>query len=227
MLGGLTARLTAAFLLAAAIFLLWPGIDLWIAERFHDGERFPLAGSDLLEGARNLVWSASILLALGALALLALWLPLGCGAAVPARLWGWIAAVYLVGPGILVNALLKEHWGRARPARVLRQDGEFTPPFVIADECNSNCSFVSGEAAAAAALAIVLGALLWPHLDSRRRVVAVVVLGGVAGAAGIMRVMTGRHFLSDVIFAGFLVAFVALALWRLMRVGPARDALTD
>ena len=226
MLDGLTFRLTAAFVLAAAVFLLWPGIDLWVAHRFSDGSRFPLRGSEALEDARNLIWGASIVTALGSLVLWLIWLPLGSAASVPPRLWGWIVAIYVVGPGILVNAILKEHWGRARPARVFREKGEFTPPFVIADECNSNCSFVSGEASAAAALAIVVGALLWRRLAPRRRRVVLVVLGTVAAVGGMLRVMTGRHFLSDVIFAWFFVAFIALGLWHLMRIAPARDALT-
>jgi lipid A 4'-phosphatase len=125
-----------------------------------------------------------------------------------------------------VNGILKEHWGRARPEQVFGGEAEFTAPLVIADECARNCSFVSGEAAAAAALAIVVGALSWPTLGPRGRRRAVALLGSVASAAGLMRVATGRHFLSDVVFAALVTAFVALALWTLMRVAPARDALS-
>lgn len=220
----MTACLAAAFVLAAAVFLTWPEIDLWFSGLFHDGEEFHR--SDVLETLRQMIWSASTITALGALGLWLAWLPLGRAASVPGRLWGWIVLVYLVGPGIVVNGLLKEHWGRARPEPVFRGEAEFTGPFIIARECERNCSFVSGEAAGVGALVIVVGALIWRQLDPRRRGVALVVLGGVGAAGGMMRVMTGRHFLSDVIFAWFFVAFIALALWHLMRMGPARDALT-
>lgn len=222
----MTRRLLLAAGIAAALFLAVPAIDLSTAALFHDGSGFPLADSDALEAARNIIWSASIVTALGALALWVIWLPLGRHAAVPGRLWGWVAAVYLVGPGLLVNAVLKEYWGRARPAYVFSGEAEFSRPFVIVDECERNCSFVSGEAAAAVALAIVVCALLWRSFGPRGRRRMVLLSAAVAGAAMAMRMATGRHFLSDVVFAAFLVALVALGLWRLMRVGPARDALT-
>ncbi len=222
----MTARLLAAFLALVALFLLLPGLDLWTSRIFSRGGTFPLAGSDALETVRNAIWSASTLVALGGLALWLIWLPLGRAAQVPARLWAWIVALYVLGPGLLVNALLKEYWGRARPAHVFAGDAEFSRPFLISDQCESNCSFVSGEASAAAALAIVVGVLLWPSLSARRRPLAVALLAMLAGTAGVMRVLTGRHFLSDVVFAWFLTIFVALGLWHLMRIGPARDALT-
>jgi lipid A 4'-phosphatase len=223
-LGGLTSRLVAAFALTAALFLVWPGIDLWVSRLFYDGEGFVDAGA--LEMARNLIWSASILTVLAAVALWLAWLALGREASVPGRIWGWVAAVYLVGPGLLVNGVLKNHWGRARPAQVFGGEAEFTPPFVIADECARNCSFVSGEASSAVALAIVTCVLLWPVLGGRGRRRALLLMSGVAAVAGLLRVITGRHFLSDVVFAAYLTLFVAWALWHLMNVAPAQRAIT-
>jgi lipid A 4'-phosphatase len=125
-----------------------------------------------------------------------------------------------------VSGVLKEHWGRARPAQVFSGEAEFTPPFVIADECARNCSFVSGEASSATALAIVSCVLLWPVLGGRDRRRAVLLLSGVAAAAALMRIVTGRHFLSDVVFAAYLTSFVAWALWHLMNVAPAQRAIS-
>jgi lipid A 4'-phosphatase len=226
MLGGLSARTGVAFVAALAVFLVWPEIDLWFSGLFHDGAHFPLADVEALQMPRHLIWSASNVTALGALTLWAAWLGLGRAARVPARLWGWVAAVYVVGPGLLVNVILKEEWGRARPAYVFAGEAEFTAPFVIADQCARNCSFVSGEGSAAVALAIVWGALLWPRGPGAERRCLVVALAMVAGLASALRILTGRHFLSDLVFAAFLVAFVAMGLWHLMTVGPAREALT-
>jgi lipid A 4'-phosphatase len=223
-LGRLTIGLAAAFLLSAAIFSVWPGLDLWVSARFHDGQDF--VDADPLEAIRNLIWSASILTALGAVGLWSVWLALGRQAEVPARLWGWVAAVYFLGPGLLVNGLLKEQWGRARPAQTFAGEAEFTAPFLITDQCDSNCSFVSGEASAAAALAIVLGTLLWPLLRGRTRRRCIALLALIAIVAAAMRVATGRHFLSDVLFAGFFTAFVALGLWWALQVAPARERLS-
>jgi lipid A 4'-phosphatase len=226
MLGGLSARTGVAFVAALAVFLVWPGLDLWVSGLFHDGTDFPLADAEALEVPRHLIWTASNVTALGALALWAVWLGLGRAARVPARLWGWVAAVYVIGPGVVVNGVLKAEWGRARPAYVFSGESEFTRPFVIADECARNCSFVSGEAAAAVVLAIVWGALLWPRSPGAHRWRLVISLGAVAVLASALRILTGRHFLSDVVFAAFLVAFIALALWHLMAVRAAREHLS-
>jgi len=54
-----------------------------------------------------------------------------------------------LGPGLLVNSLLKSHWGRARPIEVSAFGGarSFSPAYIIAQQCSRNCSFVSGDAA--------------------------------------------------------------------------------
>ncbi|MBM9593509.1 phosphatase PAP2 family protein [Roseitranquillus sediminis] len=223
----MAVRLAVVFALVHLVFATWPGIDLWISDHFAgpDGS-FGIADSDEAEWLRHMIWNSSIVLALASLVLWLSWLTLGRAARVPARLWGWIAAVYLVGPGILVNLVLKEHWGRARPDHVFSGESRFSPPFQMVDECARNCSFVSGEASAAATLAIVTGVIAWPHLGPRGRRRAVWILASVAVLGSALRVVSGRHFTSDVIFAGFLVAFVALGLYRLLDIGPARRALT-
>ncbi len=56
-----------------------------------------------------------------------------------------------VGPLVIVNWTLKELWGRPRPFQTTMFGGEgtYVSPGTISDQCASNCSFVSGEAAAA------------------------------------------------------------------------------
>jgi lipid A 4'-phosphatase len=148
--------------------------------------------------------------AAGATGRVALWLP--------QRAWGFILALYILAPGLLVNAGLKSHWGRARPAAVQEFGGtaQFTPALQPADECLRNCSFVSGEASAAAALAISVAAGLYVL---RGRMAPVTLRAGlwaafaVAVLGSLLRLATGRHFLSDVVFAWLLTAGVALVLW--------------
>ena len=220
--------LTAAWLIAVALFVGAPRLDLWVSALFYDPQRgFWLAANPWLEALRQFAWDFS--LALLALALLALivgiWRrpPL---AGVPLRAWGFVAGLYLLGPGLLVNGVLKSQWGRARPAAVAEFGGtaRFTPAGVITDQCASNCSFVSGEGAGAAALAISLLLLLF-HLRPRLPHWAVRLwLGlalGLSLLAAMLRVATGRHFLSDTVFAVLLVATLALALHRLF---APRDA---
>jgi len=109
----------------------------------------------------------------------------------------------LAGPLIAVNGVVKEHWGRARPRTVQQFDGkqQFTPAWIIADQCEHNCSFTSGHAAAGFALCV-------GFFVSRRKIWlnSGLILGGLVG---LTRMMNGAHFLSDVIFSFFIVFIVA------------------
>ncbi|MFN4157915.1 MAG: phosphatase PAP2 family protein [Gemmobacter sp.] len=214
-----------AMVLAALVFTLWPGIDLWVSGFFYGPDGFAAARWGIVEGVRRLMWQVSEAAILVALLGLGLGLATGRPALwLPARLWGFVLAVYAVGPGVLVNLLLKEHWGRARPDTVEAFGGglKFTASLNPAAECARNCSFVSGETASAAALAVGMVVVL-RHL--RPRISQAIWRAGLAFAAGVVvlgmatRLMVGRHFLSDVTFAVLIVLGVALMLDRPFRAG--------
>lgn len=219
-IGVLLGLIAASFL----VFGLWPGLDLAVTGWFYTPETgFLLQGNWAAEAFRRAVWGASILLlsvALPALisGLLA-WRETCLG--LSTRLWGGVVVLYLLGPGLLVDRLLKHHWGRARPANVIEFGGtaRFTPPHEISGECARNCSFASGEVAGAAALSICLLVILW-NLRSRlpewlyRTSLAVTLILPVL--IGFQRIAAGRHFLSDVILAVLLVALVAAVQSRLL-----------
>lgn len=120
-----------------------------------------------------------------------------------------LLASFAIGPGLLANVVLKDHWGRARPREVVEFGGKlrFSPPLVPSNECRDNCSFVSGEAASVYT-PFFAGALLVPQFR------AVFLAGGVlAGtAAGLVRISTGGHFLSDVLFAGVFMAITTVLI---------------
>ena len=113
-----------------------------------------------------------------------------------------LALSLLLGVGLTVNGVFKEHWGRARPSEVLAQGGadRFSPALRPVAQCRTNCSFVSGHAATGFALMSV-GLLGSPR--TRRRWWCV---GAAAGLlVGLGRIAQGGHFGSDVLFAGLLV----------------------
>ena len=100
---------------------------------------------------------------------------------------------------IVVNVMLKNTWGRARPNDILQLGGNevFTPWFKISDSCISNCSFVSGDASVGFSIIVLFfitkkTVYLWLSI----------FLGFLLGAT---RILEGGHFLSDVIIAGFLI----------------------
>ncbi len=120
-------------------------------------------------------------------------------------------ATLILSPLVIVNGIFKEFWGRPRPYMVDLFGGDV--PFIragtISDLCNSNCSFISGEAAGAFWLICLVSFV--PKAD---RTVVFVALLTIATAASLLRVAFGSHFLSDVVLGGAMTVtvFSVLAL---------------
>ena len=125
----------------------------------------------------------------------------------PARAALFLIVSLVLGPGLLVNTVLKDHWARPRPGMVADFGGDMTfrPWWDPRGTCTDNCSFVSGETSSAVWLAAP--ALLVP-LPWRTAAVAGVAV--YATAIGVMRLLMGGHFLSDVLFAAI---FTGLVIW--------------
>lgn len=134
----------------------------------------------------------------------------------------WVLAGAL-GPGLLVNSGFKEHWQRARPYQVENFGGtqQFTRAAVMADQCNNNCSFVSGHVACGFFLASVM-------LVQRKRRVAWAVAGAAAGSIiGFSRVAAGDHWLSDALWAAPITLVCSWVVWKLLLFAyPAPDLAT-
>lgn len=208
--------------LTLLIFGIWPGIDLAVTGYFHDaslpgGSGFAIRQNVWIEGARNLIWDATLLMPVLALILLALAL----WRKTSGWFWGYILALFLIGPGLVVNAGFKAYWGRARPSNVIDFGGtaHFTPAWEISDQCAKNCSFVSGEGAGVTALTIAVLLILYRYrarlshpLYRLGQSLAVLSLGFV----GWQRVASGGHFLSDVLLSILLISLIAAVLARLM-----------
>lgn len=112
---------------------------------------------------------------------------------------GFLLVALILGPGLVVNQVFKENWGRARPREVVNFGGnsQYTSPMQISNECDGNCSFVSGHAAGA----FFILSLTW--VFRHRRWLWLGLLSG--GLVGIGRVLQGGHFFSDVVFSFWAV----------------------
>ena len=132
----------------------------------------------------------------------------------------FVMASLALGPGLLANTVLKDHWGRARPSQIDVFGGphQFTPAPLIAAECPRNCSFVSGHAALGFSL-VAFAFLLPPGLARRGVAMAALAVGVLVGLG---RIGQGAHYLSDVVYAGLLVYGIAALLhWAIV----GRDVL--
>nr|WP_206171472.1 phosphatase PAP2 family protein [Thiorhodococcus mannitoliphagus] len=164
------------------------------------------------------------LLAIGSLAVL------GAGSLWPRFRRVRIHAVFLLatavlGPGLIVNAVLKDHWGRPRPHQTLEFGGTqaYLPPLMVG-ESGKGKSFPCGHSSAG----FMLGAFFLIWLRRRPVLAYLALLGSIALGIllGIGRMTAGDHFLSDVIWSAVIVYGLALTLYYLvLRIPQREDAL--
>ena len=216
------AAMIFALLLFGVVFTVFPGLDLWISGLFYDPQQgFWIGASRPVQVLRKFVWRFNDSLALIALLVLVGNVIFRPARTVSNRWLSFLVTSYVLGPGLLVNVLLKENWGRARPIQVSEFGGalEFTPALEISDQCAANCSFVSGEASAAVTMMLVLGLVLVPRLPRGSGLFAIGLLSVVAIGSGGLRVAFGAHFLSDVLFGAVLVSLLTCLLFMALKPG--------
>ncbi|HXQ50812.1 MAG TPA: phosphatase PAP2 family protein [Stellaceae bacterium] len=209
---GRAALFLAAFLVVCGATVVFPGIDLAASALFHDPARgFFLADFAPIRFLRAAIPYLAVAIALAGLGLIAV------SARGRWRGLDWRAGAFLllalaVGPGLVVNVVFKDHWGRARPAQVASFGGEarFSPAFVPSDQCARNCSFPAGDPAVGF---VLVGAGFLAVTPWRRRSIIGAALG-LGAVIGLARMAQGGHFLSDVIASGFLVCATTWLLHR-------------
>lgn len=222
-LGGIPVGWLILFLAFANLMLAYPGLDLAVADLFYTpGAGFSALGQPW---ERLLYHSVEVLMVAGNLALVGLWLInrrsgrrlLG----LTGRKLALLLCLLALLPGLVVNQVLKEHWGRARPVQVAHFGGEraFTPAFVYTG--GSGGAFSSGHVAAAAYVIAVAHLLRGPRSGWVLLALIYTILVALA------RMAAGGHFLSDAVTSLFLVLFGYVILRRLICGGPDTDGIKD
>lgn len=209
------------------LFLVFPEIDLWFSGLFFDEVNgFYHVQNPVFGVIRNVFMYGLTLVAWLTIVLLIRSLAIGKRRAVSLNVWWFMVASILVGPLGFVNGILKTYWGRARPADVEYFGGDkiFSPPMVITDQCDTNCSFVSGEGSAIATAVIVLAIVLWANMTTLWRAISLYVVLPMSLFGIALRVITGRHFLSDTIFGAL---YCALIIWFFYRFFKMTEHLYD
>lgn len=205
----------------SAFFLAFPGIDLWFSDLFHrDRGGFWLRRNDLLGLLRTShdVLLAVLVFALAASPVVKIARP-GRPSPIPPNIVVFLLVSLVLGPLLLVNAVLKNNWGRPRPIQLdaFGGDAPYVEVWRISDWCASNCSFVGGEASSATWFIAV--ALVLPQ---RFRAAAVTVAIVYAGLLSLNRIAFGGHFLSDVLISVALTLLVIALTYRFVIRNPPR-----
>lgn len=215
---------------AGVIFALFPEIELQIARPFYEivdanhnvfSLRFYEPFARVRDGA---LWLSALLVAPAVAALLLKLIHPQGKLLVPGRAIVFLVSTLILGPGLLVNVTLKDHWGRPRPIEVTQFEGteHFVPWWDPRGECDKNCSFVSGDVAGA--IWTMAPAALAPPQWRALAYGGSLALGAIIAA---LRIVQGGHFVSDAIFAGvftFLIIWIAYGLiyrWPRTRLSDA------
>ena len=204
-----------ATLACLALFALWPDLDLDVARKFFDAGHF-IGRTRAAEILRSVFYDAPyvilglLLLAYGARRL---------GEKRGGKTWRgpdgrailYLLASLALGPGLLVNGVLKENSHRPRPEQTVEFGGpwRFRPFDKFDGECRRNCSFVSGEVATSAWT--LAPALLAPPPF---RAPAVGAALAFTAATGALRMSFGGHYLSDALLAALLTFLIVLGCYR-------------
>ena len=222
---GLCIALAVA-VVVGTVFAIWPGLDLALSGVFYDAANHRWRVLDWPSGiVRDMAaWLIALIVAPAFIALIAKLVLPRRPMLLPSRAAVLMISTLALGPGIVVNVILKDNSGRPRPMYVTEFGGKekFLPWWDLSGVCDKNCSFVAGEPSGA--FWTMAPAAVAPPQWRAAAYGAAIVFGA---AVGVLRMSLGGHFFTDVVFGG-VVVFVLIWLvhgllyrWRATRLTDA------
>ena len=145
----------------------------------------------------------------------------------PYKKIGLFLAVFMIlGPGLIVNTVFKDHWGRPRPADIVNFGGmENFHQTWERGEAGQGKSFPSGHASVGFFLFAPFFFLKKSH---RTAALAFLYLGIIFGLLmGMGRMIQGGHFLTDIIWSGVLTYITGYILYYIFRFDKEDLLKTD
>ncbi len=217
---GLAIALVVAVVMGV-LFGAYPRFDLRISAFFFDphSHLFKVSDQPWVILARNAArWLVALIVAPAVLAIVGKLIIPERRALIGGRAALLMLVTLALGPGVLTNLVLKDHWGRARPLDVTEFGGTY--PFIAwwdpRGDCRDNCSFIAGEPSGAF-WTLAPAALTPPQW----RLLAYGGALAFGAAVGLVRIAGGGHFFTDVVFAGVFMFFLIWVIHGLLFRWPA------
>jgi membrane-associated PAP2 superfamily phosphatase len=207
------------------VFALYPQLDVTLSSYFYAGG----LRWHVLDWPSGIVrdiasWIIALVAAPAFIALAVKWVLPRRPLLMPGRAMVLMISTLALGPGLVVNMVLKDNWGRPRPQFLTEFGGPapLLPWWDPRGKCDKNCSFVAGEPSGA--FWTMAPAAVAPPQWRAAAYGAAIVFGA---AVGVLRMSAGGHFFTDVVFSGvvvFLVIWLVHGLlyrWRATRLTDA------
>ena len=142
-----------------------------------------------------------------------------------ATLGAFCALTVLLGPGLFVNTVLKPHFHRPRPNQLVCFGGAHDfAPVLVPSGTDETRSFPSGHASMG--FYLMAPAFVFLRRNPRRAIV-ILIFGMSAGVLlGLTRIVQGRHFPSDILWAWAVVYYSSLSVYYVLGL-PYRDTLSE
>jgi lipid A 4'-phosphatase len=216
------ALAVVALLILATTVIAATNADIAMSSLFYVEGKWPIGDQHPWKALYKIDRFPAIILALAGLTglLIAFWKP-------EKRHWAkpglFLVILLTIGPGLVVNSLLKEHWGRPRPREIVQFEGkkEFLQPWQKGVSGKGR-SFPSGHTSAA----FFMTAPFFIYRNRNRRVALAWLTGGIAFAImmSIARISQGGHFLSDTVWSCGIVYLLGLFLSSLLKLDKVSTA---
>ena len=198
------------FILFVLLFLFYPSLDIYFSSLFFYGNQFLSEKYTFIKFLR--VYLKNLMIIIPVISLLILLIDFINKKQNMRRLinkrtkFSLIGLIVgpILGCGIIANLYFKDTWGRARPVHVEEFGGNkiFTPAFLKSDQCEKNCSWISGETSAAFSLTVGTILLKNPIFFLLNLFLGFLVF--------FCRLSMGGHFFSDNIFAMTFMIYLAI-----------------
>ena len=119
----------------------------------------------------------------------------------------FVVLVIALGPGLVINLIFKDHWGRPRPVHITEFGGQYAyvPPLKIGNTPDK--SFPCGHCS----VGFMFFALYF--LSRKRKGLYFTLTMLFALMMAITRMTAGGHFISDILWSGYLVFFVTWLIY--------------
>lgn len=128
----------------------------------------------------------------------------------------------ILGPGLVVNVVFKDHWGRPRPRQIQEFNGRQNyQEFWQKGLSGQGKSFPCGHSSIAFSLMVFW--FIWKRRKKTLAYSSLLIAITLGTLMGIGRMAAGGHFLSDVIFSAFIPFLVSWLLYYFILNIPYRE----